>query len=149
MSCSVYTREFCRPDEQETSRRVSKTRKTKVDYLVASSIFLLESSARPASIIMLEALSLEIMYQICDWLVRDDIQALALTSRTIARQTKPRRFLSIRVTCVDQRILETLESDPEIASAVNEIIFDFPSEFDLYTPQVSDETLSKSKCRAR
>jgi len=95
---------------------------------------------------MLETLPLELMYQICDWLVRDDIQALALTSHTIARQTKPRRFLSIRVTYVDQRILETLESDPELASAVNEVIFDFPSEFDPYT-LLSNETLSK--CRTR
>ena len=92
---------------------------------------------------MLETLPVELVYHICDWLMRDDIQALALTCRTIARQTKPYRFLSIRVMNVDQRILETLESDPELARAVREVIFDFPGEFDPYAPKVPDETLSK------
>ena len=87
------------------------------------------------------------MYQICDWLMRDDIQALALTCRPIARQTKPHRFLSIRVKNVDQRILNTLESDPEIASAVKEVIFDFPGELNPYISRVSDESLSECKRR--
>lgn len=94
---------------------------------------------------MLEALPWDLLYQTCNWLMRDDVQALALTCRTIARQTKPHRFRSIRVTNVNLRILKTLQSDPEIAGAVREVIFDFPGEFDPYTPQVSDETLSK--CR--
>jgi len=94
---------------------------------------------------MLEALPLELVYEICDWLVRDDVQALALTCRTIARQTKLRRFPSIRVTKVDWRLPETLEWDPEIASAVREVIFDLPSEFHPYAPKVLDEMLSK--CR--
>ena len=96
---------------------------------------------------MLETLPSELIYQICDWLVRDDIQALALTCRAIAQQTKTRRMPSIRVMNIDQRILETLESDPEIASAVREVIFDFPGEFDPYALNVPDEKLSQ--CRRR
>ena len=90
---------------------------------------------------------MELVYQICDWLVRDDVQALALTCRTIARQIKPYRFPSIRVINVDRRLLETLERDPEIASAVREVIFDLPSEFDPYAAKVPDEMLSI--CRGR
>ena len=96
---------------------------------------------------MLEALPLELVYQICDWLVRDDIQALALTCRPIARQTKLHRFPSVRLAKLDPKLLETLESDPEMASAVREVIFDIPSEFDPYAPWVPDEMLSK--CRGR
>lgn len=107
----------------------------------------LDSSAQSRFIIMLETLSWELLYQICAWLMRDDIQVLALTCRTIARETKPLRFLSIRVTNIDLRILETLQSDSEIAGAVREVIFDLPGEFDPYTPRVSDETLSK--CRTQ
>jgi hypothetical protein len=102
---------------------------------------------RSGFIIMLNALPLELVYHICDWLMRDDIQSLALTCRTIARQTKPHRFLSIRVTNIDRRILDTLESDPEIASAVREVIFDFPGEFDPYAPKVPNEQLSE--CRGQ
>ena len=96
---------------------------------------------------MLEAFPLDLVYQVCDWLVRDDIQALALTCRTIARQTKPHRFPSVRVTNVDPRLLETLESNPELASAVREVILDLPAEFDPYAPKVPDEMLSKCKER--
>ncbi len=96
---------------------------------------------------MLEALPLDLVYQICDWLVRDDIQALALTCRTIAQQTKPRRFPSVRVTNVDPTLLNTLELDPEMASAVREVILDLPAEFDPYAPKVPDEMLSKCKGR--
>ena len=96
---------------------------------------------------MLKALPLELVYQICDWLVRDDVQALALTCRSIARQTKPHRFSSVRVTNLDPKLLETLELDPEMASAVREVIFDIPAEFDPYAPWVSDKMLSK--CRGR
>jgi hypothetical protein len=96
---------------------------------------------------ILESLPSDIVYQICDWLVRDDVQALALTCRAIARQTMPYRLSSIRVTNVDQGILETLETDPEMASAVKEVIFDFRGEFDPYVPRVPDEKLSK--CRTR
>lgn len=95
--------------------------------------------------IMLEALPLELVYQICDWLMRDDVQVLALTCRTIARRTKPLRFPSIRVTNLDWTLLDTLQSDPEMASAVREVILDLPAEFDPYAPKVSDEILSK--CR--
>lgn len=96
---------------------------------------------------MLKALPLDLVYQICDWLVRDDIQALALTCRTFAQQTKPHRFPLVRVTNVDPTLLETLESDPELASAVREVILDVPAEFDPYAPKVPDETLSKCKER--
>ena len=96
---------------------------------------------------MLEALPLDLVYQICDWLVRDDIQALALTCRSIARQTKPHRFPSVRLSKLDPKLLETLESDPEMASAVREVILDIPSEFDPYAPWVPEEMLSK--CRER
>lgn len=94
---------------------------------------------------MLGALPWELLYQICDWLMHDDVQMLALTCRAMARRTKRYRFRSIRVTDVSLGILRTLQSDPEIAGAVREVIFDFPGEFDPYTPQVSDDTLSK--CR--
>lgn len=107
--------------------------------------FSLDSSAQSGFIIMLEELPWELLYQICDWLMRDDVQMLALTCRVIARRTKPYRFRSIRIMDVSLGILRTLQSDPEIADAVREVIFDFPGEFDPYTPQVSDETLSK--CR--
>jgi hypothetical protein len=96
---------------------------------------------------MLEVLPLELVYQICDWLVLDDVQALGLTCRAFARQTKPQRLPSIRVNSVDRGLLETLESDPEMASAVREIIFDLPGEFDPYAPKVPDEMLLK--CRGR
>ena len=105
------------------------------------------SAARPGLITMLEAFPLDLVYQVCDWLVRDDIQALALTCRAIAQQTKPHRFPSVRVTNVDPRLLETLESDPELASAVREVILDLPAEFDPYAPKVPDEMLSKCKER--
>ena len=98
-------------------------------------------AARPGFIIML-ALPLELVYQICDWLMHDDVQALALTCRTIARRTKTLRFPSIRVKDLDLTLLYTLQSDPEMASAVREVILDLPAEFDPYAPMVPDEMLS-------